>query len=135
METVDLPKEAKIYMNPKGNKCAYFDYAYWDKQKDTDATIDFRLTRLRQIVVLSPMHTTHPIFYYFIIIFSVVNLNQLIYSTSQPLIIISMLKAIKKKLPQLPEQQAIAAVLTAADRKIELLARELEQQWQVKNTL
>jgi type I restriction enzyme S subunit len=38
-------------------------------------------------------------------------------------------------LPPLPEQQAIAAVLTAADREIELLMRVLEQQWQVKKYL
>jgi type I restriction enzyme S subunit len=38
-------------------------------------------------------------------------------------------------LPPLPEQQAIAAVLTTADREIELLTRELEQQRQVKKYL
>jgi type I restriction enzyme S subunit len=38
-------------------------------------------------------------------------------------------------LPPLPEQQAIAAVLSAADREIELLTRELEQQRQIKKYL
>jgi type I restriction enzyme S subunit len=43
--------------------------------------------------------------------------------------------AIKLPLPPLPEQQAIAAVLTSADREIELLTRELEQQRQIKKYL
>lgn len=37
--------------------------------------------------------------------------------------------------PTLPEQQAIAAVLTAADREIELLTREMEQERQIKEYL
>jgi type I restriction enzyme S subunit len=43
--------------------------------------------------------------------------------------------AIKIPKPPLPEQQAIAAVLTAADLEIELLTRELEQQRLVKKHL
>jgi type I restriction enzyme S subunit len=38
-------------------------------------------------------------------------------------------------LPPLPEQQAIAEVLTTADREIELLKKELEQQKLIKKYL
>jgi len=47
----------------------------------------------------------------------------------------NVLQAFKFRLPPLPEQQAIAAVLIAADREIELLMRELEQQRQIKKHL
>lgn len=47
----------------------------------------------------------------------------------------SKLSQLRLTIPSLPEQQAIAAVLTAADREIELLTRELEQQRQSKKYL
>jgi transposase len=33
MTTIQLPPDAKIYINKKGVKYAYFDYPYWDKSK------------------------------------------------------------------------------------------------------
>jgi type I restriction enzyme S subunit len=45
------------------------------------------------------------------------------------------LKNIKIYLPPLPEQTAIAERLTAADKELELLTRELEQQKLVKKWL
>jgi type I restriction enzyme S subunit len=55
--------------------------------------------------------------------------------TAQPKLNQDVCKRIKLTIPTLPEQQAIAAVLTAADREIELLMRELEQQRLVKKYL
>ena len=55
--------------------------------------------------------------------------------TAQPKINQDVCKKILLTLPPLPEQQAIANVLTTADREIELLKKELEQHKQIKKYL
>ncbi|MDR2648000.1 MAG: restriction endonuclease subunit S [Oscillospiraceae bacterium] len=55
--------------------------------------------------------------------------------TAQPKLNQDVCKRVKLTIPSLPEQRAIAERLTAADREIELLSRELEQQRQVKKYL
>jgi len=51
--------------------------------------------------------------------------DDVISGSAQPQIVGSAIKKIKVKLPPLPEQQKIAAVLTAADNEIELLQKKL----------
>jgi type I restriction enzyme S subunit len=55
--------------------------------------------------------------------------------TAQPKINQDVCKKILLTLPPLPEQQAIANILTTADCEIELLKKELEQQKQIKKYL
>jgi type I restriction enzyme S subunit len=55
--------------------------------------------------------------------------------TAQQVLTLKKLGKFKLTVPPLPEQRAIAAVLKTADREIELLAQELEQQRQVKKYL
>jgi type I restriction enzyme S subunit len=54
---------------------------------------------------------------------------------SRTYVYFSKLQELIITLPPLPEQTAIAEILATADREIELLNRELEQQWQVKKYL
>ncbi len=54
------------------------------------------------------------------------NLSRLLFGTGQPLITGGQLKSLKLGFPALPEQQKIAAFLSAVDQKIQLLQRKKE---------
>lgn len=54
------------------------------------------------------------------------NLNRLVFGSGQPLITGGQLKSLKLNIPSLPEQQKIAAFLTAVDDKIQQLTKKKE---------
>jgi type I restriction enzyme S subunit len=64
-----------------------------------------------------------------------VDVKAMCVGSNYPAINTSDLKQLSIRLPDIGEQQVISAVLTTADREIELLTRELEQQRQAKKYL
>jgi type I restriction enzyme S subunit len=96
----------------------YMDTPFW--------TID-TLFYTEIINTVSPKY----IYYYFCI----VDWRKLDESTGVPSLSATAILNVKISLPPIPEQSAIAAVLATADKELELLACELEQQKLIKKYL
>jgi type I restriction enzyme S subunit len=79
-------------------------------------------------------------FDYFYSLLEFVELNRLIYGTGQPLVTSTMIKTIKHFFPPLPEQRAIAEILTTSDKLIGvkeclIAAKQKQKQWLMQNIL
>ncbi|SMG22299.1 restriction endonuclease subunit S [Fibrobacter sp. UWB13] len=83
-------------------------------------------------IVVSPYQSSSIFLYYF---FDFLNLNKKSESTAQPGLSVDKISKIYCHLPSLPEQKAIADVLSAADEEISLLQKDLEQEKLKKKSL
>ncbi|WP_338765783.1 restriction endonuclease subunit S [Bernardetia sp. ABR2-2B] len=63
------------------------------------------------------------------------NLNKLVFGSGQPLITAGQLKQLKINLPSLQEQKKIAGFLTALDKKVELVEKQIQFSEQFKKYL
>ena len=70
--------------------------------------------------------------YYFLDFY---NLNRLIFGSGQPLITGGQLRSLKLKIPHQKEQQKIATFLSAIDKKIEAIAKQIHNTQQFKKGL
>jgi len=89
----------------------------------------------QQINAITPNQKYNVEYLYYLICFNKSKLNKYAGKTATPIINKETFQNIVFHFPPLPEQQAIASILTTADREIELLKKELEQQKQVKKYL
>jgi type I restriction enzyme S subunit len=86
------------------------------------------------VLALEPMEHCHNLFLFYLFEVEMVKALKLVQG-GQPNLSAAIIKNIKIKLPPLDEQQKIASVLTAADKEIELLEKQLTDLKQEKKAL
>ncbi|WP_090717613.1 restriction endonuclease subunit S [Bathymodiolus azoricus thioautotrophic gill symbiont] len=97
--------------------------------------VDFENIRVNSGMVIIRPAGLHPVFNYQLFKFLTLDLSEFISGSAQPQLPIRDLKQVIFKLPPLPEQKAIADVLSALDDKIDLLHCQNKTLEQMAETL